>query len=47
MKAIAELLPEEAQVRRIPSARSWPAPTRSGKVPDDTEREAARRPGQD
>jgi putative phosphoserine phosphatase/1-acylglycerol-3-phosphate O-acyltransferase len=47
MAAIVALLPAEAKVKRIPSqeelARTYP----SGKVPDDVEREASRRPGSD
>jgi putative phosphoserine phosphatase/1-acylglycerol-3-phosphate O-acyltransferase len=47
MDAIVDLLPPEAKVRRIPTeaelARTYP----SGKVPDDLDREATRRPGSD
>jgi putative phosphoserine phosphatase/1-acylglycerol-3-phosphate O-acyltransferase len=47
MRAISALLPDEARVRRTPTpdelARTYPG----GKVPDDLEREATRRPGHD
>jgi putative phosphoserine phosphatase/1-acylglycerol-3-phosphate O-acyltransferase len=47
MAAIADLLPEEARVPRIPTAEELARTYPSGKVPDDTERELARRPGRD
>jgi len=47
MAAIADLLPEEARLHRIPAAEELARTYPNGKVPDDLEREATRRPGTD
>ena len=49
MKAIVELLPPEARVKRTPTREELAATYPSGKIPDeaDAEHEAGRRPGTD
>ncbi len=47
MAAIADLLPEEARTRRIPTEEELAATYPSGKVPDDLDAELRRRPGTD